>query len=76
MEARKNNLSHVLDLRVNALVEDGYLIIEDDPDGYFRFIDLIHKRNGNRISIAADLRHGGMIQRSNGKVVYNGAIQP
>lgn len=64
----------ILGERIHALIEDGYLlkVIYWSPTN--PFIKLVHRSNGNFITIMANVMTDHMTQKTNGKVTYTGKI--
>ena len=64
----------ILGERIHALVEDGYLLkfIYKAPTS--QFTKLVHRSNGNVITIMANVMTDHMTQKTNGKVTYTGRI--
>lgn len=64
----------ILGERIHALVEDGYLlkVIYWSPTS--KFTKLVHRSNGNVITINANIMTDHMVQKTNGKVTYTGKI--
>lgn len=76
MNDRVYKLTTMIAERVSALQSDGYTLIAKSTSTNWGMWKLRHKSNGNRISIVADFNSGGMLQRTNDKLVYDGPIQP
>lgn len=76
MVNKKLQTQAILDQRIRSLAEDGYLIRFRSTGLQLDFIKLVHRRNGNEITIKADHLRDLMTQTTNGKLVYQGTIQP
>lgn len=68
------NISFLLGHRVKSLAEDGYFVVLKSKSMQGEFIKMKHRKNGNEITISADIRKNHMIQKSNGNIVYEGEI--
>lgn len=66
----------ILDQRIESLVEDGYKVLYGTRMLAFNFIKLVHLKNGNIITINANHINDYMVQKTNGKITYQGQIQP
>lgn len=66
----------ILDQRIESLVEDGYKVIYGTRMLTFNFIKLVHLKNGNMVTINANHIENYMVQKTNGKITYQGQIQP
>ena len=60
--------------RVTALQSDGYILRVRSVNSVAFYYNLIHHRNGNRISLSGSFLRGTMTQCRNGKKVYDGEI--
>lgn len=76
MERNKLRTQAILDQRIRSLAEDDYLVRFRSAGLQLDFIKLKHKHNGNEIIIKADHLRDRMTQTTNGKLVYQGTIQP
>lgn len=62
--------------RIKSLCQDNYTIVTATVSAQFTFYKLRHRVNGNIIVITASPVDDFMTQKTNGKVVYSGKIQP
>lgn len=66
----------ILDQRIKSLVRDGYIVLYGTRMVSYNFIKLVHLKNGNVITIKANHILDKMVQKTNGKITYEGPIQP
>lgn len=64
----------ILAQRIKSLCSDGYTILFNSHQLNFNFVKLRHRSNGSIITIQASVIDDFMVQRSNGKIVYQGKI--
>lgn len=61
--------------RFTSMLEDGYVEISYTDMTYFLFAKMRHRTNGNVVTITAYPKADRMMQKTNGRVVYDGPIQ-
>lgn len=67
--------AHLAFERVLSLCRDGYYIRVKSVGDNLLFWKLLHRTNGNCVTITVIPSTNQMIQKSNGKIVYYGTIQ-
>lgn len=68
-------LRKVFEHRIASMLEDGYVEVTYTDMTYFIFTKLRHRSNGNIVTITAFPQADRMMQKANGRVVYDGPIQ-
>lgn len=61
--------------RCTSMLEDGYVEVSYTDMTYFIFAKLRHRTNGNIVTLTAFPQSNRMMQKTNGRVVYDGPIQ-
>lgn len=62
--------------RLRSFLDDGYTIIVKSEQIFMQFYKLQHKSNGSIVTLTVYLFKNYMIQKRNGRVVYQGEIIP
>lgn len=76
MTPRKlESLRTLFEHRVASMLEDGYVEVSYTDMTYFIFTKLRHRSNGNIVTLTAFPQADRMMQKANGRVVYDGPIQ-
>ena len=76
MTPRKlESLRKVFEHRIASMLEDGYVEMHYTDMTYFIFAKLQHRTNGNVVTLTAFPQADRMMQKTNGRVVYDGPIQ-
>lgn len=68
-------LRKVFEHRIASMLEDGYVEMHYTDMTYFIFTKLRHRSNGNIVTLTAFPQSNRMMQKTNGRVVYDGPIQ-
>lgn len=68
------SLRRVFGHRVSSMLEDGYFVVAISDMVSYIFYKLRHHTNGNEVTFHIYPSADRMIQKSNGRVVYDGPI--
>lgn len=68
------SLKRVFGHRVTSMLEDGYSIVTMSDMTHYIFYKLHHHTNGNEVTFHVYPSADRMVQKSNGRVVYDGPI--
>lgn len=75
-DLQRAKLSAAFGHRLTAMLESGYLLVHMYMGEPTQFYKLRHDSNGNEVTFAITLSKNHMVQKRNGRVVYEGTIQP
>lgn len=70
MPMTQANFAKIVNERVMSLVGDGYLIRTISENASRTFYKLLHRSNGNVVTITAFWQARRLVQRSNGIIVH------
>ena len=70
------NLLRVFGHRGTSMVEEGYLIVSMSDLQSSHFVKLRHRSNGSQVTLQLYPKTRRMVQKRNGKLVYDGVVEP